>query len=65
MLPNLLEYIDNKGKIWVTSYKGTSKHSTEINRDSINEFGLALDLKGVAIISIDEDWSALRFKKLE
>ena len=53
------------GALWVTYYKGTARVKTDINRDSINAYGKTLGLIGVAMISIDDDWSALRFKAVE
>ncbi len=38
---------------------------TDINRDSIVEYARSIGMEGVAMISIDEDWSALRLKLLE
>jgi hypothetical protein len=35
---------------------------TDINRDTINAYAASLGLQGVAMISIDDDWSALRLK---
>lgn len=61
-LPRLKERMTLKGMLWVTYYKGTSKVKTDINRDSINAFAHTLGLEGVAIVSINEDWSALRLK---
>lgn len=53
----------NPGIIWwVTYHKGTSKTKTDINRDRINTYAQALGLQGVARISVNEDWSALRLK---
>lgn len=46
--------------LWVTYPKG-SPH-LGINRDIIAEFLLSFGLEGVAICSVDETWSALRFK---
>jgi len=34
----------------------------DINRDTINTYAHTIRLEGVAMISIDEDWSALRLK---
>lgn len=51
-----------KGMLWVTYHKGTSKVKTNINRDTINAYAGSLGLQGVAMISIDDDWSALRLK---
>jgi hypothetical protein len=61
-LPKLKELIAPKGMIWVTYYKGTSRVKTDINRDTINAYAHMIGLEGVAMISIDEDWSALRLK---
>jgi hypothetical protein len=61
-LPRLKEHIRPDGMIWVTYHKGTSKVKTDIHRDSINTYAHTLGLEGVAMISIDEDWSALRLK---
>ena len=51
---------------WVCYPKGTSKKYTcDFNRDtgwtSLGEY----DLEGVRMVAIDEDWSALRFRKVQ
>ncbi len=51
-----------KGMIWVAYHKGTSKVKTDINRDSIAAYAGNLGLTAVAMISMNEDWSALRLK---
>jgi hypothetical protein len=61
-LPRLKELLTPKGMMWVTYHKGTSKVKTDINRDKINAYAHSLGLEGVAMISIDDDWSALRLK---
>ena len=61
-LPRLKELLAPKGKMWVTYHKSTSKVKTDINRDTINAYAHSIGLEGVAMISIDEDWSALRLK---
>jgi len=61
-LPKLKDLLAPKGMIWVTYHKGTSKVKTDINRDTINAYAGSLGLQGVAMISIDDDWSALRLK---
>jgi len=50
------------GALWVTYHKGTSKIKTDIHRDSINAYAKTLGMEGVAMISLDDDWSALRLK---
>ena len=61
-LPGLSMNLKPNGLLWITYPKGTSKIKADINRDSINAYAKTLGLKGVAMISIDEVWSALRLK---
>jgi hypothetical protein len=61
-LPQLKELLSAKGMLWVTYHKGTSRLKTDINRDTIYAYAQTLGLQGVAMISIDDDWSALRVK---
>jgi hypothetical protein len=61
-LPRLKGLLAPKGMLWVTYHKGTSKVKTDIHRDSINAYAKSIGLEGVAMISIDDDWSALRLK---
>ena len=61
-LARLKELLAPKGILWVTYHKGTSRVKTDINRDTINAYAHSIGLEGVAMISIDEDWSALRLK---
>ena len=51
-----------KGLLWVSYPKGTSKVKTDINRDTIGSYAQSIGLQPVAMISIDETWSALRLK---
>jgi hypothetical protein len=64
-LPRLKTALKPNGLLWITYYKGTSHFKTDINRDSIFAYALTLGLQGVAMISIDEDWSAGRFKLIK
>lgn len=61
-LPKWKKVVAAKGMIWVTYPKGTSKIETDINRDIIAAYAETIGLEGVAIVAIDEDWSALRLK---
>ncbi len=61
-LPQLKSALAPNGMIWVTYYKGTSKTKPDINRDSINSYAQSIGMQGVAMISIDQDWAALRIK---
>ena len=48
--------------LWLTYPKGTSRMKTDINRDSIREYAEQNGFKAVAMISVDEIWSALRLR---
>ncbi len=61
-LNDLKSYLSPKGLLWVTYPKGTSKIKTDVNRDIIREYAKSINLEGVAMISIDDTWSALRLK---
>jgi len=61
-LPRAKDAVKPDGMIWVSYYKGTSKQKTDIHRDTINAYGHTMGMEGIFMISIDEDWSALRFK---
>ncbi len=61
-LPRLKPLLASKGLLWVTYHKGTSKQKSDINRDSIAAYAGTIGLQAVAMISVDEDLSALRLK---
>ena len=50
---------------WVAYLKQTASKATDINRDSINDYAKENGITGVAMISIDGDWSGLRMKRIE
>lgn len=61
-LSDLKEALKRDGLLWITYPKGTSKIKTDINRDSINAYAQTVGLQGVAMISVDDTWSALRLR---
>ena len=61
-LPRLKPLLAPKGLLWVTYPKGTSKRKSDINRDSIAAYAGTIGLQAVAMISVDDDSSALRLK---
>jgi len=63
--PTAKERLNDKGSLWVAYLKQTASKATDINRDSINAFAKENGITGVAIISVDGDWSALRMKRIE
>ncbi|HNR02393.1 MAG TPA: hypothetical protein PKK59_07655 [Anaerolineaceae bacterium] len=52
------------GMLWITYPKLTSKLRGDLHRDTINTYAQKNGWTGIAIISIDEDWSGLRLKRL-
>ncbi|MFW9845459.1 MAG: hypothetical protein ACFFD6_01820 [Candidatus Thorarchaeota archaeon] len=64
-LEPLLSFVKSGSFLWISYPKGTSKVKTDINRDSIWAFSKTLGIRPVSQISIDETWSAMRFKLLE
>ena len=57
--------LGDKGSLWVAYLKQTASKATDINRDSISAYAKEQGITGVAMISIDGDWSALRMKRIE
>lgn len=63
-LYSLKSAIADDGALWLAYHKDSASTDTDINRDIIRKYAKQLDLKGVAMISINEDWSGFRFKKV-
>lgn len=61
-LPRLKESLRPGGLLWVTYPKGTSGVKTDINRDIIAEYARTIGMVGVAMVAVDDTWSALRLK---
>ncbi|MEO6837310.1 MAG: hypothetical protein ABI261_00860 [Ginsengibacter sp.] len=64
-LKNDLKNIEPDSVLWFAYPKGTSKIKTDINRDTIRETGEVYGIKTVTAISINDTWSALRFRPIE
>lgn len=56
--------LSEKGIFWMAYPKGTSKrYESDLNRDTGHAFMQERGFTGVSLVSIDEDWSAMRFKR--
>ncbi len=64
-LPKLKPLLAPNGILWLTYLKGTAKIKTDINRDTIYPYAQSIGLQTVSMISIDDDWSAMRMKQNE
>ena len=60
-----LENIEFDSVLWFAYPKGTSKVKTDINRDTIRVTGEEFGITTVTAISIDDTWSALRFRPVD
>ena len=56
--------LGEKGVFWMAYPKGTSKkYKADINRDTGHALMEKLGFMGVSLVALDEDWSAMRYKK--
>lgn len=53
-----------RGALWVAYVKGRSTQRGDLHRDTIRTFAGTIGLDSVAMIAIDEHWSALRLKAI-
>ncbi len=60
-----IKNIEPDSVLWFAYPKGTSKIKTDINRDTIRVTGEEFDITTVTAISINETWSALRFRPID
>ena len=63
-LPKLKRALAPGALLWVTYPKVTSRMKGDINRDSIAAYARTVGMDGVSMVSVDDDWSALRLKVL-
>ncbi|MBD2870409.1 YdeI/OmpD-associated family protein [Paenibacillus arenilitoris] len=60
--PAAVQAVKEDGLFWITYPKGTSKIKTDINRDTGWKHMLKLGMEGVAMISMDDTWSSMRYR---
>ena len=60
--PLAIEMVKPGGRLWVSYPKQSSKVPTDINRDTLWKIFPNSEWRPVTQISIDEVWSALRFR---
>jgi hypothetical protein len=59
-----MKAVKKGGLMWMSYPKLTGKIKSDLNRDIGNEIIKGMGWEGVTIISIDDTWSALRFKPM-
>lgn len=58
--------LDGDGHLWLCYPKGTSKkYKSDINRTKTWEVFAPFEFEPVSQISVDEDWSAMRFRHVD
>lgn len=66
IIPLIDKKLKGDGIIWFAYPKGTSKkYKVEINRDKGWDILRKLGFESVRQVAVDDDWSALRFRKIE
>jgi len=60
-----LKNVEVDSVLWFAYPKGTSKIKTDINRDNIRVTGEKYNITTVTAISMDDTWSALRFRPID
>lgn len=63
--PKAIQAIKHDGMLWISYPKGSSKMETDLNRDVIWDLVKKHGLLGVSLVSIDDVWSAMRFRPAE
>ncbi|EMO39239.1 DUF3052 family protein [Leptospira noguchii] len=59
--PKLVENLAEKGMIWISWPKGSSKVPTDLNENIVREIGLELGIVDVKVCAVSEIWSGLKF----
>jgi hypothetical protein len=57
-----LRSVRDGGLLWVSYPKGGRKAGADLNRDVLWEALGAIGLTGVTLVSVDDTWSAMRFR---
>jgi hypothetical protein len=57
------ESLVENGLLWI-AYPKNKALQTDLNRDILHEMLSAQNLDGVSIVSLNETWSSMRFKKI-
>lgn len=65
LIPKVNGRLDDGALLWIAYPKKTGRIKSEITRDNGWETVLAAGYEAVTQIAVDEDWSALRFRKSE
>jgi len=62
LVPGVLRSLKDDEIFWVSYPKGSAKVKTDLNRDILWKLMQKHRFEGVAMVSIDDTWSAMRFR---
>ena len=62
-LSKLKENLETNGLLWIAYPKGKALQ-TDLNRDILHATAKQYGLDGISLVSLNETWSAMRFKKI-
>ncbi|MBI2830287.1 MAG: hypothetical protein HYX81_03920 [Chloroflexi bacterium] len=65
LVPPALKALKSDGLFWICYPKGGSKVKTDLNRDILRKAMEKYGQAGIAMISLDDTWSAMRFRPAE
>ena len=65
LVPVAVQAVQYDGLLWISYPKKSSKVETDLSRDALWELPGETSLRPVTQVSIDETWSALRFRPSE
>jgi hypothetical protein len=65
LAPAAIRAVKPDGLLWMCYPKGTSKLKTDINRDTGWKMVAEAGWEGVALISVDDTWSSMRFRPVQ
>ena len=64
-VPGAAQAVKHDALLWIAYPKGGAKAGPDVNRDILWNAVSQYDLTGVTLISLDEIWSAMRFRPSE
>jgi hypothetical protein len=64
-LPVAAQVVKHDALLWIAYPKGGAKAGTDLNRDILWNAVSQHNLSGVTLVSLDEAWSAMRFRPSE
>lgn len=63
-IPEALRLLSDNGILWISYPKSSPKNRYDINRDILFEITPEQGIQVCSNVSLDDKWSALRFKKI-